>query len=147
MFNGDKIKINKLMTSGFISYVILEMSRLLFALWTGQFHAMPGEFTWEKFYSLSVTLSFGVGLLGVLIGYFFGKFQHRIPFNNIYVKSIAYHLVILILISFYKGISYLTSLDFAFSVALIIFVGWFFIRFYKLIAKGTGDPIINDTEP
>lgn len=129
------MKINKLMVSGFISYVILEMSRLLFALWTGQFHAQPSEFTWEKFYSLSVTLSFGVGLLGVIIGYLFGKLQNRIPFNNIYVKSIFYHMVILFLMSFYKGISYLISFDFAFSVALVIFIGWFFILFYKLIAK------------
>lgn len=140
------MKINKLMVSGFISYVILEMSTLLFALWTGKFHAQPGEFTWEKFYSLSVTLSFGVGILGVLIGYLFGKFQHRIPLNNIYVKSISYHIVILLIMSFYKGISYLTSYDFAFSVTLVIFIGWFFIWFYKLIAKETDDPIVNDIE-
>ena len=139
------MKTKQLMISGFVSYAILEMLGMLSALFSGRLHSLPYEFAWEKFFRISITFSIGVGFLGVIIGYFFGKLQNRIPLNSVYAKSIAYHIAVLILMSFYKGVSYLTSFDFAFSFVSTLFIAWFFIWFYKLTTKETANLITNNT--
>ncbi len=133
------------MISGFVSYGLLEVIGLLFALLSGRLHALPSEFTWIKFIKMSMFLTIGVGLIGILLGYLFSKFQNRIPLHNIYVKSICYHIAILLLLASFKGIPYFLSFDFVFSLVLTVSLGWFFIWFYKKIDKETDNPKTNIT--
>ena len=134
------MKTKKLIISGFVSYALLEILGMLFALFSGRLHALPYEFTWRKFFSLLIVFSISVGFMGMIIGYLFGKLQKLIPIENIFIKSIIFHMIVLILMSFYKGTSYLVSIDFIFSVLTTVFIGWFFIWFYNFISN-EGVPI------
>ncbi|MCP4163958.1 MAG: hypothetical protein GY760_28175, partial [Deltaproteobacteria bacterium] len=133
------MKENKLMISGFVSYAIFQMLGMLFALFTGRLDTLPSGFTWEKFIRLFITFSIGVGIMGIIVGHFFGRIQNRIPFENIYAKSISYNMAILLILSLFKGFSYLTSIDFVIASVSTVFIGWFFIWFYKLIGGSTSD--------
>jgi hypothetical protein len=121
--------------AGFITYGLMEIVGILYGLLSGRLQSSSFEFTWVKFFTMGGALVIMVGLLGSLLGLFFAVIYHRLPFDSIYKKSIFYHLAILMIFTMFKGMKYLLSFDFAFSLVLSVpmalFFGWLCLRLSK----------------
>lgn len=68
--------------SGFVSFTLLEIINLIYTYTTGRIDK-------TNFVVIAIILSLGVGVIGILIGYIFGKFFTKLPTSNVCINAIA----------------------------------------------------------
>ncbi|OHD06924.1 MAG: hypothetical protein A2Y41_10390 [Spirochaetes bacterium GWB1_36_13] len=118
---------------GMIAYMILYIFNFLYLIILGSI-----KFENDKIKSMIIFMLFlivGVGAIGGLLSILFLKIQSKIPFNNVYVKSGAFHMLITILLSLTKiingQIEIITIVNFLFTFLIGVLCFYFYNLFNR----------------
>jgi len=119
--------------AGSISYGLIQIANILYSFLSGRFNEFDPNFGIKELAGFAVFSIPGVCLIGAVIGFIFYWGRDWIPHPNMYLKSIAFHVCALLLLSAKKGPEFFLSFDFIFSVIVTVpaaaLFAWLCIKF------------------
>jgi hypothetical protein len=98
----------------------------------------------KSFFVFVIVSTFGVGLIGMLVGFIYSKLFDKLPGSNLYMKTSIYlvgiNLLLFLIMSLPKGFNQQALINLGISILVAIGGGLLFSWMYTKFSKISGQP-------